>query len=70
MFSVRLARKIVCYLQRFALEDILEFNAESYFLARIRSLLKREVYCGILTMSDETPNNFQERQRRLSWTHQ
>lgn len=42
-------------LQRFALEDVLEFNAESYFLARIRALLKREGYCGILTMSDETP---------------
>lgn len=41
-------------LQRFALEDLLEFNAESYFLARVRSLLKREGYCGILTMSDET----------------
>lgn len=42
-------------LQRFALLDALESNAESYFLARIRSLLKREGYCGILTMSDETP---------------
>lgn len=42
-------------LQRFALEDVLEFNAESYFLARVRALLKREGYCGILTMSDETP---------------
>jgi hypothetical protein len=42
-------------LQRFALEDVLEFNAESYFLARIRALMKREGYCGILTMSDETP---------------
>lgn len=41
-------------LQRFALLDALEFNAESYFLARIRALLKREGYCGILTMSDET----------------
>lgn len=42
-------------LQRFALEDALEFNAESYFLARIRASLKSEGYCGILTMSDETP---------------
>lgn len=42
-------------LQRFALEDVLEFNAESYFLARVRALLKREGYCGVLTMSDETP---------------
>lgn len=42
-------------LQRFALEDVLEFNAESPFLARVRALLKREGYCGILTMSDETP---------------
>lgn len=42
-------------LQRFALEDVLEFNAESYFLARVRASLKREGYCGILTMSDETP---------------
>lgn len=42
-------------LQRFALLDALEFNAESYFLARVRALLKREGYCGILTMSDETP---------------
>lgn len=42
-------------LQRFALEDALEFNAESYFLARVRALLKRDGYCGILTMSDETP---------------
>ena len=42
-------------LQRFALEDALEFNAESYFLSRVRALLKREGYCGILTMSDETP---------------
>ncbi len=42
-------------LQRFALEDALEFNAESYFLARVRALLSREGYCGILTMSDETP---------------
>lgn len=42
-------------LQRFALEDALEFNAESYFLARVRALLKREAYCGILTVSDETP---------------
>ncbi|MDQ3749508.1 MAG: hypothetical protein M3367_10955 [Acidobacteriota bacterium] len=42
-------------LQRFALEDVLEFNAESYFLARIRALLKREGCCGILTMSDKTP---------------
>lgn len=42
-------------LQRFALEDVLEFNAESYFLARVRAALKREGYCGILTMSDETP---------------
>lgn len=42
-------------LQRFALEDVLEFNAESYFLARVRALLKSEGYCGILTMSDETP---------------
>lgn len=42
-------------LQRFALEDALEFNAESYFLARVRALLRREGYCGILTMSDETP---------------
>jgi hypothetical protein len=41
-------------LQRFALEDVLEFNAESYFLARVRALLKSEGYCGILTMSDET----------------
>ena len=41
-------------LQRFALHDTLEFNAESYFLARVRALLKREGYCGILTMSDET----------------
>lgn len=44
-------------LQRFALEDVLEFNAESYFLARVRALLKREGYCGILTMSDDTPKN-------------
>jgi hypothetical protein len=36
-------------LQRFALEDFLEFNAENYFLARICALLKREDYCGILT---------------------
>lgn len=42
-------------LQRFALEDVLEFNAESYFLSRVRGLLRREGYCGILTMSDETP---------------
>ena len=42
-------------LQRFALLDALEFNAESYFLARVRALLKREGYCGILTMSDDTP---------------
>lgn len=42
-------------LQRFALLDALEFNAESYFLARVRLLLKREGYCGVLTMSDETP---------------
>lgn len=42
-------------LQRFALEDALEFNAESYFLGRVRALLSREGYCGILTMSDETP---------------
>lgn len=42
-------------LQRFALEDALEFNAESYFLARVRAKLKREGFCGILTMSDETP---------------
>lgn len=42
-------------LQRFALEDALEFNAESYFLARVRAALKREGYCGVLTMSDETP---------------
>ena len=42
-------------LQRFALLDALEFNAESYFLSRVRSLMKREGYCGILTMSDETP---------------
>lgn len=42
-------------LQRFALKDVLEFNAESYFLARVRALLKREGYCGILTMSDDTP---------------
>lgn len=42
-------------LQLFALEDSLEFNAESYFLARVRALLKREGYCGVLTMSDETP---------------
>jgi hypothetical protein len=42
-------------LQRFALEDRLEFNAESFFLARVRALLKREGYCGVLTMSDETP---------------
>jgi hypothetical protein len=41
-------------LQRFALLDALEFNAESYFLARVRALLKGEGYCGILTMSDET----------------
>lgn len=41
-------------LQRFALEDVLEFNAESYFLARVRALVKREGYCGILTMTDET----------------
>lgn len=42
-------------LQRFALEDALEFNAESYFLGRIRTLLSREGYCGILMMSDKTP---------------
>ena len=42
-------------LQRFALGDVLEFNAESYFLAHIRALLKREEYCGVLTMSDDTP---------------
>lgn len=42
-------------LQRFALLDALEFNAESYFLARVRARLKREGYLGILTMSDETP---------------
>lgn len=42
-------------LQRFALLDALEFNAESYFLARVRALLKREGYGGILTMSDDTP---------------
>jgi hypothetical protein len=42
-------------LQRFALLDALEFNAESHFLSRVRTLLKREGYCGILTMSDETP---------------
>lgn len=42
-------------LQRFALVDVLEFNAESYFLARARALLKREGYGGILTMSDDTP---------------
>lgn len=42
-------------LQRFALLDALEFNAESYFLARVRALLRKEGYCGILTMSDETP---------------
>lgn len=41
-------------LQRFALEDVLEFNAESYFLARVRAALKKEGYCGILTISDET----------------
>ncbi len=44
-------------LQRFALADVLEFNAESYFLARVRARLKREGYCGILTMSDETPKS-------------
>ena len=37
-------------LQRFALLDALEFNAESYFLARVHTLLKRERYCGILTL--------------------
>jgi hypothetical protein len=42
-------------LQHFALEDALEFNAESCFLARVRARLKREGFCGILTMSDETP---------------
>jgi hypothetical protein len=42
-------------LQRFALLDALEFNAESHFLSRVRALLKREGYCGILTMSDDTP---------------
>jgi len=42
-------------LQRFALQDALEFNAESHFLSRVRALLKKEGYCGILTMSDETP---------------
>lgn len=42
-------------LQRFALNDALEFNAESYFWARVRAQLQREGYCGILTMSDETP---------------
>lgn len=42
-------------LQRFALADVLEFNAESYFLARVRSFLRREGYGGILTMSDHTP---------------
>ena len=31
-------------LQRFALLDALEFNAESYFLARVRALMKREGY--------------------------
>jgi hypothetical protein len=36
-------------LQRFALEAALEFNAESYFLARFRELLRREGDCGILT---------------------
>lgn len=41
-------------LQRFALLDALEFNAESHFLSRVRALLKREGYCGILTMSDNT----------------
>ncbi len=38
-------------LQRFALEAVLEFNAESYLLARVRALLKREGYCGILTIA-------------------
>lgn len=42
-------------LQCFALEGVLEFNAESYFLARVRALLKMEGYGGILTMSDEAP---------------
>lgn len=37
-------------LQRFALEDALEFNVESYFLTRIRAGLKREGYCGVLTI--------------------
>lgn len=37
-------------LQRFALENVLEFNAESYFLARVRTLLKMEGYGGILTL--------------------
>ncbi len=37
-------------LQRFTLEDALEFNAESYFLDRIRAFLKREDYNEILTL--------------------
>jgi hypothetical protein len=41
-------------LQRLALEDAIEFNAQSYFLSRIHALMKRKGYCGILTMSDET----------------
>lgn len=42
-------------LQRFVIEEALEFNAESYFLACVRALLKGEGYCGVLAMSDETP---------------
>jgi hypothetical protein len=71
-------------LQRFALEDALEFNAESYFLARVRALLKRE----LLRHSDDERRNsenrrtrqrhvsrshrydFQKRQRRLLGAHQ
>jgi hypothetical protein len=46
-------KKDCLLLQRFALEDVLEFNAESHFLARVRALLKREGYCWSEQMSGE-----------------
>ena len=55
-------------LGRFVLLDNVPSNAESWFFARCRELLKREGIRGIVAFSDDTPRTL-DNNRPIFWGH-